>query len=252
MATLGALEKLTIVAFSDSKVLEPVGAFVAMYNPSTFSVNHTASFDEGKEPLKANAEAKQTAKNPRTLSMELFFDGTGTSPSSNFSGGSSSVILGSALIKGALSKLKTNQQVSAIVDDFLKLSFDIDGSKHRSAFLVFIWGSFLFSGVLTSANVTYSLFAPDGKPLRAKISISANEHVDLGKLNLILKLKSPDLTHSRTIIAGDTLPNLAKKVYGDEKLYLEVARVNDLHNYRKLKPGMQLIFPPIEKIKTRG
>ncbi len=37
------------------------------------------------------------------------------------------------------------------------------------------------------------------------------------------------------------------RIYGDPKYYLEVAKVNGLGNFRFLKPGTDLIFPPIEK-----
>lgn len=40
---------------------------------------------------------------------------------------------------------------------------------------------------------------------------------------------------------------MTKRIYGDSKYYLEVARVNKLTTFRKLKTGQQLIFPPIQK-----
>ena len=41
---------------------------------------------------------------------------------------------------------------------------------------------------------------------------------------------------------------MSKKIYGDSKYYLEVARVNQLTNFRKLTPGQELLFPPLEKL----
>ena len=39
-------------------------------------------------------------------------------------------------------------------------------------------------------------------------------------------------------------------VYEDEKYYIEVARVNGLTNFRSLKPGTNLMLPPIDKTAT--
>jgi len=37
------------------------------------------------------------------------------------------------------------------------------------------------------------------------------------------------------------------KIYGDSKYYLEVARANKLINFRKLKIGQKIFFPPLQK-----
>jgi nucleoid-associated protein YgaU len=47
--------------------------------------------------------------------------------------------------------------------------------------------------------------------------------------------------------AGDTLPWLCYNIYGDSRYYLEIARVNKLINFRKLREGDELYFPPIAK-----
>ena len=53
----------------------------------------------------------------------------------------------------------------------------------------------------------------------------------------------------RTVKAGDTLPLMCYRIYGDPKYYLDVAEVNHLGNFRVLIPGSALVFPPIEKSK---
>jgi hypothetical protein len=36
-------------------------------------------------------------------------------------------------------------------------------------------------------------------------------------------------------------------IYKNDRYYLEVAKANRLNNFRKLKQGQQILFPPIEK-----
>jgi nucleoid-associated protein YgaU len=56
---------------------------------------------------------------------------------------------------------------------------------------------------------------------------------------------SPDLTHRVTVAQGDILPLMTYEVYDDQNYYLQVAKVNKLKNFRKLKAGTTLVFPPI-------
>ena len=58
---------------------------------------------------------------------------------------------------------------------------------------------------------------------------------------------SPDLSHSRIVKSGDTLPLLSKEIYGSAVHYLRVAQANGLDNFRSLTPGQQIVFPPLEK-----
>jgi len=48
---------------------------------------------------------------------------------------------------------------------------------------------------------------------------------------------------------GDTLDLIADNNYDDPSYYLQLARANRLKNFRKLKPGMRLILPPISDDK---
>ena len=59
--------------------------------------------------------------------------------------------------------------------------------------------------------------------------------------------QSADLTHVRLVKQGDSLPALCEQVYGNPRLVAEVARANGLDNFRALRAGMQLRFPPLEK-----
>ena len=57
--------------------------------------------------------------------------------------------------------------------------------------------------------------------------------------------QSPDLTRARTVRHGDTLPLLVRQIYGSPDYYLAVARYNKLDDFRNLRPGQQLLFPPL-------
>lgn len=44
--------------------------------------------------------------------------------------------------------------------------------KNKAQMLYFFWGSIAVAGMLSQMSVTYTMFAPDGKPVRAQVSIT--------------------------------------------------------------------------------
>ena len=52
---------------------------------------------------------------------------------------------------------------------------------------------------------------------------------------------------SYTVKAGDELPLITYDIYGDPHYYLEVARANKLTDFRNLRAGTTLHFPPVDK-----
>ncbi len=49
--------------------------------------------------------------------------------------------------------------------------YSYNGEIHRPNLLELSWGAAKFRGRLTRWNISYLLFRPDGKPLRAKLSL---------------------------------------------------------------------------------
>jgi len=56
---------------------------------------------------------------------------------------------------------------------------------------------------------------------------------------------SPDVSHSRVVKSGDTLPLLSKEIYGNASYYLRLAQANNLDDFRNLQPGQAIVFPPL-------
>ena len=91
------------------------------------------------------------------------------------------------------------------------------------------------------------MFSNLGRPLRATVKASFRGDELRILQSAFDKLFSSDLTHWHVVKAGETLPLIASRIYGDPKLYLEIARVNNLTNFRELEPGTQIMLPPLEK-----
>lgn len=220
--------KMTIIPYETvrfDKKVKSLTDFVAMYNPTTFSHKIAIEYEDGQAVGSSTTDPKFSVVKPADFNVELFLDGTGASPSDSYDGSS----------------------VQSQVDHFTSVCATYYGDLHGPCHVKILWGEQLFKGVLTSMNVTYTLFNKDGIPLRAKISatfIAAMFDTHRVKTE---KDNSPDLTHERTVLEGDTLQLMSDRIYGDPKYYFQVAQANGLKNFRNLTPGQKIYFPPINK-----
>jgi hypothetical protein len=163
---------------------------------------------------------------PSDLSFSVVFDGTGVVP------------------KPAGSTLPDD--VEEQLEALLKVIYVYAGDKHEPNIVQVVWGSLLFVGRLTSFVTDYTLFKPNGHPLRATAALAFSSYMSIEEAKLEANASSPDLSHVVEVRAGDTLPLLCQRIYGDGRYYPAVARFNRLSSFRVLRPGMHLHFPPLE------
>ncbi len=200
-------------------------AFEVMLNPSAYSHNLSINYNKKKTLGQSGNESKFNAVEPEKVSFDMVIDGTGV-VNLPIPG------IGSPDVKTQV------QQLQDIV-------YTYDGSKHEPNHVRLLWGSLIFFGRMESMSLDYTLFKPSGEPLRAKVKLSFVGAMSKEEESLKANRSSPDLTHVVEVKAGDTLPLLCYRIYNDSAYYLDVARINHLVNFRNLKPGTKLHFPPL-------
>jgi LysM repeat protein len=226
------LEKLTITAYQDKKRVTQVGQpFKAMFNPESFSQSYAIEYSKNQGMNSTNQKVDYARSKSPELSLKLLLDGTGSHE------------LGAIAVKNKL--MGTTKTVASQIKQLLDISFRMNGKIHEPNYLVVTWGSLIFSCRLTSIDINYSLFNPDGTPLRAELDIKLLSDQEAKKQMATEAKSSPDLTHSRIVKAGDTLPLLSKEIYGSANHYLWIAQQNQLDDFRNLMPGQRLFFPPL-------
>ena len=230
MAAQGKLEKMLILAFETSKdaesggKLEAKGSFEALINPETYTLEYKVKTAEGQGQGTSGAQQKFAYTMPEELGFEFLFDSTG-------------------IIDGKPNKDGVFEQVDA----FRKLLTEYRPSSHEPFHLKLIWGNLIFKGRAVELGITYKLFNPDGQPIRAVARTKFKGSIEEQKRIAKEDRRSPDLTHVRVVKAGDRLPLMCYRVYGDPRHYIDVARVNGLSDFRALTPGQELLFPPLSK-----
>jgi LysM repeat protein len=237
------LQKLTIFCFDDAARKNQVGEFKAMFNPESYTLNYENVYGGHQGINTTGSTATYTLSKPSILSFRLILDGTGATEYN--------IPLLDAYAGFDFNNFKPTidkaQTVSQRIEKFLALTAHMDGKLHEPKYLTLQWGTFIFKCRLKSVKINYTLFDPSGDPLRAELDTVFVNDMDKKERVMRASKSSPDLTHRRTVKAGDTLPLLCHEIYGSEHYYLEVAKANKLVDFRNLTPGQELFFPPFEK-----
>jgi nucleoid-associated protein YgaU len=223
------LEKLKILAYKDVKRTASTYSFEAMFNPESISQTFATRYIPARTVNNATQVATFASQKPTSLNLKLLLDGTGVNR------------------MGVLPAIGSTAPVRKQIDDFLANAYGTQGSTHEPSYLRVLWGAINFPCRLSRVTITYTSFDRSGQPLRAELDLDLIADADLNRQKALAGFSSPDVSHSRTVTSGDTLPLLAKEVYGSASHYLNLARSNSLNHFRRLTPGRVLQFPPLAK-----
>jgi hypothetical protein len=192
----------------------------------------------GTVPAAANKGIDYKGINPETLSFNFALDATG-------------------LIYKPPGTLPFLINVEEEIEKFKKIAYYYHGEAHGPPFVRIEWGKASafkswknlsgFQCKLESLSINYTMFKANGTPLRAEIDVGFTQYLNPLAIQKITKQNSPDMTHVRTVQAGDNLPMMCQEVYGSNSYYLEVARVNGMTSIFNLSPGSKIVFPPLDK-----
>lgn len=141
---------------------------------------------------------------------------------------------------------RTNQR--GTVEDALRQLrqfVEIDGTLHAPPVCRFDWGDTHFTGIVTSMHDRYTLFAEDGRVVRARVSVTMKSYKSAEVQLRELRLSSPDRTQVRVLREGETLSQLAGEMYGDPRLWRVIAEANDIDRPRFVVPGTALRIPAL-------
>lgn len=222
----GSLQLMKIYGYDDGQYKKKNSEYIVMINPESLKWDREIMYNEQQAPDSGGSSKKYKYTPGYKLSFDIIIDGTGVVDSSR---------------TNCMKEIKALQNVV----------YTYKGKTHRPNFVVIHWGGDItFHGVLTNFDTNYTLFKPNGSPLRAKISLKFSSYTDPVKLAKEEAKKSPDMTHLVEVVDGDTLPSLCENVWTDPLQYVNVAEFNGLNKFRKLKSGTKLVFPPLIPSET--
>jgi LysM repeat protein len=153
--------------------------------------------------------------NMRTLDMELFFDTT--EPPRDV-------------------RDETQKVVSLL---------DVDSNLHAPPVLRVSWASLQFRCVLAKANQKFIRFLDDGRPTRARITVTFNEFVDLDTEAKEVNRQTADFSKVHVVKRGETLSGIAAALYDNPLVWRPIAIANDIDDPRSIAPGQALLIPSL-------
>jgi hypothetical protein len=218
----------------------------ALFNPAEISRSRRVKWDErlrwqsGTNWSWRNSERQFVAVEPETLSLTMFFD----TYEAHVSAGSSQLISSVVSAANPFSRSQASdvrnltRQVAALAA--------VDRELHHPPVCQLSWGTQedIFTGVLTQLDQNFTMFLPDGTPVRATLSCSFDEFQTEAHAKA-REVHSSDVVKTRVARRGDSLQSLAAQEYRDPSLWREIARANGIINPRSLSPGQILTIPKL-------
>lgn len=214
-ATDAGHEKARIRTFDERGLVSDV--FAVDFNPAEVSIDKSVTYGE-QDILGLDAPIQQfVSGDAATLSATLRFD----------------------------VYEREEDDVRELTDRFAELVL-VDGDLHAPPLVQFAWGSITFTSVVESVNTTFTMFARDGTPVRARADVTFKEYTPPSKQLQGEPRFSADKTTVHRVTEGETLPSIAAEEYGDPARWRPIAEANDVVNPRRLEAGAELTIPPAE------
>lgn len=200
-----------------------------VFNPTDFTIQRSVNYAQHKIPGRDRPVLQFVSGEAETMSFSLLFDTYSVGEGSNQP----------ALVASAMAVDLSKADVRMFTEPLMKLT-TVNSDTHAPSLVEFVWGSISFKGYINSISQRFTMFAFDGKPVRAVVDISLiSDKKDNNVRN------SPDRTKARTVSDGDRLYAFAYAEYGSCEEWRRIAEANDIDYPRRLESGMDIVIPPV-------
>jgi hypothetical protein len=208
----------------------------AAYNPEKYSVNKGVQYAEIGIPGLDEPVLQFIRGQNEKVTLDLFFDTTEQ-------GMTGTVTDVRTRTTPVYNLLKVNTTTHA------PLRFTINWGTGKS---LFGQGSSSSLCVLESMSEEFSLFAPTGEPLRAKLTVTIRMASTVKLQFQNTPRHSPDRTTLVTVVRGQRITDIAYQQYGDAAQWRPIADASQLANPRFLDPGTILKVPGLPVLTSPG
>jgi nucleoid-associated protein YgaU len=190
------------------------------FNPKELTFSKSAKWPRQQAKAAKKAAAPEfSGSEPVKLSMEMFFDA-------------------SAEHDGSVVKA-----VEQLMTCCMPTEQSIKDKKPRPPLVRLIWGSITgFTGFVTQVSAKFTLFAPDGTPLRATCSVSVEEmpppepkqNPTSGSIEVRGRYK---------LVSSDSLASVAYREYHDAAAWRAIADFNGIDDPIRVRAGDAILLP---------
>ena len=199
------------------------------FNPKEYSLQKSANWKS--KPAKGAKQAPMPefqGADPRSITIEIFLDATDSD------------------------SRDITRDVEKLLGCCTPLDQTVGQNKPSPPFVIFSWGTqSSVAAYVKQVQIKYTLFRPDGTPIRATGSMQLQE---IPATPPRQNPTSGGLTARRShkVIAGDSLAAIAHAEYGTPTLWRAVAVANGIDDPFRLPLGMDLLVPPESEAAELG
>jgi nucleoid-associated protein YgaU len=187
-----------------------------MFNPPEYQLEKTNQFADIHIPGLGSSLLQFVQGNAETLTMDLFFDTTDSGED---------VRTATELIVGFTA---------------------VNSETHAPPRLLFLWGSLAFPCILESVRQQFDFFDTQGRPLRARLTVTLKGYDTIESLLAAIPLLSADRTKRHVFVQGETLQAIAAAEYGDPRQWRPIAQASGIDNPLTIRPGQPLTIPVLK------
>ena len=213
-----------------------INFFDVQFNPTEFSLDKGAQIAEIAIPGLDSPLLQFVRGQNEKMTVDLFFDTTE-----------------SGMGTGATS-------VTTLTDPVYEL-VKIESARHAPPICAFLWNNNFpgmdiseragnqrrtdFQCVVESIKQKFTLFSPEGVPLRATLSLTLREYKTLEQQLDQLGLSSPNRTHAHLVQRAERLADIAAHYYIRPGEWRPIAEANNIEDPRRISAGIFLTIPPL-------
>jgi hypothetical protein len=210
------LEKAQITVLHTGEKIE------VLFNPEEYTLNKDNNFASQSIPGLSSPLLQFVNGNLRTLEMELFFD----------------TYLPLTVAQSPPRDVREETQ------KVVKL-LDIDPDLHAPPVLEVSWASLFLRCVLARVSQKFLFFLDDGRPVRARLTVTFNELIDEEQEAKRVNRQTVDFTKTHAVLQDETLSSIAYRFYNDPLSWRPIAIANGIVDPRSIEIGQLLQIPSL-------
>ena len=188
-----------------------------MFNPTEYRISQSASITHSQNVREPGGDIQYTGTSGLTVQMQLFFD--------DF-----------ASAKG---------DVTPKITKLLSWQYPNLAKQVGPPYVKFEWGNKQlqnFKGVITSLNISYTLFGKSGTPIQAKVDLTLDGKFDpMPGTNPTSH--ASDMRRVHSVVEGETIAMIAFAELGQSIYWRAIAEANGIDDPLRIRPGQFLLIP---------
>ncbi len=200
---------------------DPADSFTCQFNPESFTLTKTNKWKSTETTGKDTSKVSFGGGDAQEMTISLTFDTTSTGDP-------------------VFEKYEVLYKLGCVDSD----SLDSTTQLGEPPWVMVQWGSYIgFAAVIKSLVEEYTMFRPDGTPIRAKVAIALKQVADDGSMGGQNPTSRSEPRRTWVVQEGQRIDWIAYNEYGESSAWRIIAEENGLDDPFRLKSGQVLRIP---------